>query len=184
MFSGCMFIDFSKGYNTIDHHILAQKLDLYGLDSISQKFMLQYMSSRKHSTTAKGHESSEAPVTYSTVQGSILGPLIFILYVNDIFDCLDEEMSIFMYADDTLILSKSEDIYEVAVKSEQALEKIMYWSEVNKLSINYKKTKYMTVKHTKVDAEPNLNARNSCTIGSVQQYEYLGMLLDNKLTMN
>ena len=50
-----------------------------------------------------------------------------------------------MYADDTLILTKSEDVHEAAIKSELALEKIMFWCEVNKLSINYKKTKYMTV---------------------------------------
>ena len=183
-FSGCTFIDFSKAFDTIDHHILAEKLDLYGLDNISQKFMLQYMSSRKHSTTIKGFESSNAPVTYGTAQGSILGPLIFILYVNDVFECMDKDNSIFMYADDTLIVTKSEDIHEAAIKAELALEKIMSWCEVNKLSINFKKTKYMSIKHTKEAAEPNLSTKNGHTIGSVQQYEYLGMLLDNKLSMN
>ena len=138
------------------------------------------MSSRKHSTAIRGYESSNAPVTYGTTKGSIFGPLIFILYVNDIFECLDEEISIFMYADDTLILSKSEDVHDVAIKSEQALEKIMYWSEVNKLSINYKKTKYMIVKHAKVDAKPNLTTRNCNMIVLVQQYEYLGLLLDHE----
>ena len=78
-FSGCTFIDFSKAFDTIDHHILAEKLDLYDLDNTSQKIMLQYMLCRKHTTTIQGCESSNASVKYGTAQGSILGPLIFIL---------------------------------------------------------------------------------------------------------
>ena len=182
-FSGCIFIDFSRAFDTIDHQILADKFDLYGLASTSQNFMFEYMSCRKHNTTVNGCKSSNAPVTYGTAQGSILGPLIFILYVNDIFATLNQDSSIYMYADDTLILCKSENVHEVTAKAKEALGKIMYWCEVNKLSINYKKTKYMIVKHTKIPAEPSLSV-GSVKISTVQQYEYLGMLLDDKLSMN
>ena len=182
-FTGCIFIDFSRAFDTIDHQILAEKFDLYGLDSISQKFMFEYMSCRQHNTTISGCKSTNAPVTYGTAQGSILGPLIFILYVNDIFASLNQDSSIYMYADDTLILSKSENITDLTSKAEEALGKIMYWCEVNKLTINYKKTKYMVVKHTKIPTEPSLKL-GDVKISTVQQYEYLGMLLDDKLTMN
>ena len=151
-FTGCIFIDFSRAFDTIDHQILAEKFDLYGLDSISQKFMFEYMSCRQHNTTISGCKSTNAPVTYGTAQGSILGPLIFILYVNDIFASLNQDSSIYMYADDTLILSKSENITDLMSKAEEALGKI--------------------------PTEPSLK------LGDVQQYEYLGMLLDDKLTMN
>ena len=183
VFSGCIFIDFSRAFDTIDHDILADKLILYGLDGTSQKLMLEYMSCRKHITTINGFNSAEAPVTHGTAQGSILGPLIFILYVNDIFTSLNQDSSTYMYADDTLILSKSDNIDDVTSKAKVALGKIMRWCEANKLSINYKKTKYMIVKHTKVPAEPSLEI-GDIKINSVQQYEYLGMLLDDKLTMN
>ena len=183
VFSGCIFIDFSRAFDTIDHDILADKLNLYGLDGTSQKLMLEYMSCRKHITTINGFNSAEAPVTHGTAQGSILGPLIFILYVNDIFTSLNQDSSTYMYADDTLILSKSDNIDDVTSKAKVALGKIMRWCEANKLSINYKKTKYMIVKHTKVPAGPSLEI-GDIKINSVQQYEYLGMLLDDKLTMN
>ena len=100
-FTGCIFIDFSRAFDTIDHKILAEKLDLYGLDATSQKFLFEYMSCREHNTTVSGHKSSNVPVTYGTAQGSILGPLIFILYVNDIFAAIKRDTSIYMYADDT-----------------------------------------------------------------------------------
>ena len=182
-FKGCIFIDFSRAFDTIDNQMLAQKLELYGLDPTSQKFMFEYMSCRKHNTTVSGYTSSDTMVTYGTAQGSILGPLIFILYVNDIFSSLNQDNSMFMYADDTLILCESDNVNEVSVKAKEALGKIINWCEINKLSINYKKTKYMVVKHTKIPAEPSLEV-NGLKINTVQQYEYLGMLLDDKLTMN
>ena len=141
------------------------------------------MSCREHNTTVSGHKSSNVPVIYGTAQGSILGPLIFILYVNDIFAAIKRDTSIYMYADDTLILCKSDNVDDVTSKARDALGKIMHWCEVNKLTINYKKTKYMVVKHTKIPAEPCLLV-DGTKISTVQQYEYLGMLLDDKLSMN
>ena len=88
-----------------------------------------------------------------------------------------------MYADDTLILCKSDNVDCATSKAKEALEKISIWCEVNKLTINYKKTKYMLVKHIKIPVEPSLEV-NGLKIATVQQYVYLGMLLDDKLTMN
>ena len=182
-YSGCIFIDFSRAFNTIDHEILAKKLEMYGLDETSQKFMIEYMSCRQHSTTIDGNTSSTTPVTYGTAQGSILGPLIFILYVNDMFRSVDQDNSMYMYADDTLILCKSDDINDATVKAEKALKDVISWCEANKLTINYQKTKYMIVKHAKTSSDPSIEV-NGTKITTVKQYEYLGMLLDDKLTMN
>ena len=182
-YSGCIFIDFSQTFNTIDHEILAKKLEMYGLDETSQKFMIKYMSCGQHSTTTDGNTSSTTPVTYGTAQGSILGPLIFILYVNDMFRSVDQDNSMYMYADDTLILCKSDDINDATVKPEKALKDVMSWCEANKLTINYQKTKYMIVKHAKTSSDPSIEV-NGTKITTVKQYEYLGMLLDDKLTMN
>ena len=144
--------------------------------------MKNYMSCRKQITIANGHNSSQKTVTYGTAQGSILGPLIFILYVNDIFKSLDQDNSVFMFADDTLLISKAETIEEVTAKAEQNLRKMSNWCQANKLSINYGKTKFMTM-HTKIPNEPELNLEQS-KISTVHQYEYLGMILDDKLSMN
>ena len=88
MFSGCVFIDFSRAFDSIDHNILFDNLELYGLDDTALNLMKSYMYSRKQTTTVNGFKSLIADVTYGTAQGSIIGPLIFILYVNDIFTSL------------------------------------------------------------------------------------------------
>ena len=181
--SGCVFIDFSRAFDSIDHNILAEKLQMYGLDVKPQKFMKEYMSCRKQTTTINGHISQEAQVQYGTAQGSILGPLIFILYVNDIFDTVKSENSIHMYADDTLLICKDNDIHKVTEKAQNAYLRIKTWCDANKLTLNAEKTKYMLIKHTKAQNEPDFVA-NNVKISMVHQYEYLGFCIDDKLSMN
>ena len=182
-YSGCIFVDFSRAFDSIDHNILAKKLEMYGLDIMPQKFMREYMSCREQTTIVNGHTSPEAQVTYGTAQGSILGPLIFILYVNDIFKTVNAENSIHMYADDTLLICKDEDIKKVNEKAKIAFRCIKSWCEVNKLTINIEKTKCMFIKHNKPQCEPNFTSNDS-KINTVHQYEYLGFHLDEHLTMN
>ena len=182
-FTGCVFVDFSRAFDTIDHNILSEKLKMYGLDDISQKFMLEYMANRKQTTTVNGFSSSQDQVTYSTAQGSILGPLIFILYVNDIFNSLGKYNSIHMYADDTLLMCKDNDINTVTEKAQTIFCKMSVWCEANKLSVNAGKTKYMVIRHMKTPLESNFSVQGN-KISTVHQYEYLGILLDDKLAMN
>ena len=87
-YSGCIFIDFSRAFDSLDHKILMEKLKMYGLDENVLKFMENYMSCRKQNTIVNGFCSPQEEITFRTAQGSILGPLIFILYVNDIFASL------------------------------------------------------------------------------------------------
>ena len=122
-------------------------------------------------------------MTCGTAQGSILGPLIFIIYINDIFESIKTSGKIYMYADDTLIVCRSNDIKLVTSEIQNALIKMFNWCNANKLSINLSKTKHMTIQHTKPDLEPAVHVNNKC-ISTVKSYEYLGMILDNKLCMN
>ena len=94
LFSGCVF---SRAFDSIDHNILMEKLKLYGLDQTPQNNSYKW--------------SSFVRITgpYGTAQGSILGPLIFILYVNDIFELMEKDNSVFMYADDTLLIWKADN---------------------------------------------------------------------------
>ena len=135
LYSGCVFIDFSRAFDSIDHNILFEKLKLYGFDENLLNFVENYMSCRKQTTTVNGHTSQQLPVTYGTAQGSILGPLIFILYVNDIFNELDQQDSVVMYADDTLLISKAETVDEVTEKAQMAMQNISNWCHVNKLTL-------------------------------------------------
>ena len=182
-YSGCLFVDFSRAFDSIDHGILAEKLKLYGLDVNPQKFMLDYITCRKQSTIVNGFCSPQVQLTYGTAQGSILGLLIFILYVNDIFKSLDQETSIYMYADDTLLISKADNIDTVTEKAQKAFQKMEVWCEANKLSVNVAKTKYMVIRHTKPPHEPVFRTEYN-TISTVHHFEYLGFLMDDKLSMN
>ena len=183
LYSGCVFIDFSRAFDSIDHQILMAKLKLYGLDETALKFMEMYMSSRKQMTIINGISSPLEPITYGTAQGSILGPLIFILYVNDIFNSLEQDSSAFMYADDTLLICKDGNPDKVTEKAQKALQRVYNWCQANKLTINVDKTKYMIVRYMKVQHEPELKIKQM-KINTVRHYEYLGMTLDDKLTMN
>ena len=182
-YSGCVFIDFSKAFDTIDHYILFQKLKLYGLDPNSLNFFESYMQNRSQRTIINTHASTVSPITYGTVQGSILGPLIFILYVNDMFDSVNQSGNIYMYADDTLIVTQSNNIEDVSNQITVGLGKVSTWCEANKLSMNYKKTKCMVIKHKKNQDVPTVCVKNK-QIGIVHSYEYLGILIDEHLTHN
>ena len=89
--------------------------------------------------------STQAPVTYGTAQTSILGPLIFILYVNDLFEYIKHDSSIYIYADDILLVCESDNIDSVTMKTRLAFEPMQKWCNANKLSINFTKTKYMII---------------------------------------
>ena len=182
-FSACIFIDFSRAFDSIDHNILLNKLKFYGFDENSLNFVTSYMSNRVQTTTVNGHTSTPAKVTYGTAQGSILGPLIFILYVNDVFKSLNADASVYMYADDTLLVCKANDAHAATEKAQKTLDEMLSWCEENKLTINRGKTKYMLVKHKKVMCEPQIKMGNY-KLGTVSSYEYLGIILDDRLSMN
>ena len=181
-YSGCAFIDFSRAIDSINHKILFEKLKLYGLDQKPLEFFKSYMGNRRQKTSINGQMSEEAEVTCGTAQGSILGPL-FILYINDIFKSIDTMGKIYMYADDTRIVCKSKDIQNVTTQVQNALGEMFTWCTANKLCINLSKIKHLTVQYTKPDCEPAVYVNNKC-ISTVKSYEYLGMVLDNKLSMN
>ena len=82
MFTLCTFIDFSRAFDSIDHNIFIKKLKLYGFDATSLKFMTSYLDSRRQCTTVAGCKSDLGKVKYGIAQGSIVGPLIYILYAN------------------------------------------------------------------------------------------------------
>ena len=103
--------------------------------------------------------------------------------MNDVFNSLNADISVYMYADDTLLISKANSMSLVVEKAQKALDEMVFWCEENRLTINRKKTKFMSIKHTKVTGEAQINIGNY-KIGTVSTYEYLSMILDDKLSMN
>ena len=105
--STCIFIDFSRTLDSIDHEIVLKKLRLYGFNDKSVSFVTSYLESKTQSTIVNGYPMpSDARLQCGTAQGSILGPLFFSLYVNDIFAFVEKNNSLTIYADDTLLIEQ------------------------------------------------------------------------------
>ena len=125
--SCCVYIDFSKAYNCLDQDILLAKLKLYGLDSTSHTFMSSYINNRYQCSKINGYTSTKMKLTYGTAQGSILGPLLFILYVNNLFVEIENQKSVLMYADDTLLVNNGKKTVADSIdNSRKALDVVTY----------------------------------------------------------
>ena len=136
-------IDFSKAFETIDPAVIIQKLDRQGFSKSFLHWALNYLTNRKQYTQIDANRSSELPVHFGVPQGSILGPVLFNLYVNDMSDFF--KSSSIQYADDTTVYESERpaNIKRAVHGMNTTLEKISSWSSENSLAINQGKTKYM-----------------------------------------
>ena len=183
MYTGCIFVDFSKAFETINHSILIKKLNLYGFDNPSLKLMENYIKTRTQVTNVNGHVSTPRTIMCGTAQGSILGPLIYILYVNDVLNLLNHESDMYLYADDMLIMSDHVNVEVMLRDLQDKMNRIYNWCRLNRLTINEVKTKYMIVSNGNVEPIGRILI-NGKTLGKVAQYEYLGMIIEHKLNMD
>ena len=142
--NGVVFIDLKKAFDTIDHNIILKKLGNYGVDLNSLKWFESYLTKRTQKCRVSDHLSSSNPVNCGVPQGSNLGPLLFLVYINDLPNCLNCTIPR-MFADDTSVsyAAKSMDELQNIINSE--LENLHKWLNTNKLSLNIAKTKFMII---------------------------------------
>ena len=145
--------------------------------------MSSYINNRFQCTNVNGFTSSKMKLTYGTAKGSILGPLLFIMYVNDLFMEIENQKAVMMYADDTLLVNSGTTILESVEKSQKTLDIVNKWCILNKMTINIGKTKYMIVSPSTVDSTSIELYIQNVKLSIVHVYEYLGVYIDDKLTM-
>ena len=178
-----VFIDLSKAFDTLDHTILLHKLQTYGINDVELSLFRSYLTDRKQYVYYSGICSNHAAITTGVPQGSILGPLLFLIYINDMSRA-STFFHILSYADDTTLtcIIDGSDLHNFSTKLNNELCKIDDWLTVNKLSLNVGKTKYMIfAKPQKVVPDVFPMIRTSA-LEMVNEFNFLGVLIDSALT--
>ncbi len=177
-----IFLDLSKAFDTIDHSILLHKLEHYGFRGIVLEWFKNYLHKRKQFVSYNSCESEMKDIICGVPQGSILGPLLFIIYVNDIINASDV-LEFILFADDTTILFSHKQIESQIKLVNKELNEVCNWFKANKLSVNASKTNYMILgtPHMTSVKQTDIVLDNT-TLDRVQCTKFLGVLIDESLT--
>src|SRR6267154_2747293 len=176
-----LFIDIQKAFDSIDVNILLTKLYSYGIRGIMYDWLKDYLCDRMQYTFVNGVKSSTDKINIGVPQGSVLGPLLFLIYVNDMHAATPETTPK-LFADDTNIFLAANNLSELALKANVCLDNIYQWCLANRLTINMDKTNY-TIFSPKKNLITDIIQIH---IGNTQiKYttccKYLGMMIDNRL---
>ena len=176
------FIDLKKAFDTVNHNILIKKLENMGIRGINLLWIKNYLDNRQQRTVCNNTLSKLDKIKCGVPQGSILGPLFFLVYINDIKNIMGE-MKYQLYADDTVLYCNGNSYDECVTDLQNIINKFVSWCSKNALTINIKKTKVMTFgSKNKVKKAKNVVIKiNNEILGHVPTYKYLGIHLDQTL---
>ena len=174
-----LLLDLTKAFDSIDHDILIKKMKMMGIEGSPLQWFRSYLTSRPQFVKLGDIQSKPSLLTTGVPQGSILGPLLFTLYTNDLFNSHDS-FSI-CFADDISILITDKNHDTLSQKAVIALNKIMTWIISNKLSLNVEKTSYLIISNKSIKEDFKINF-NQVELQRVSIAKILGVIFDDKLT--
>ena len=178
-----LFLDLKKAFDSVSHQILLKKLEYYGVQGVALKLFRSYLTNRKQLTVIGDCVSALDLIEWGVPQGSVLGPLLFLIFINDIPHASD--LDTWLFADDTALLSSASNLSLLQTKMNRQVDMVHDWLLANRLSVHYvDKSKYMLINKnisTSVDNDFELKMGNH-VISRTKTYKYLGLLVDEKFS--
>ena len=175
-----IFIDLQKAFDTVNHSILLKKLSHYGIKNTANKWFESYLTGRQQFVSINGHSSEYTTTKHGVPQGSVLGPLLFLIYINDLHVCIKNSKT-FHFADDTNLLftpSHTNFLRKLNVD----LKSLNHWLLANKISLNASKTELIVFREPKTPL-PNIKIKlNGTKLIPKSKIKYLGLIMDEHLT--
>jgi hypothetical protein len=175
-----LFVDISKAFDSINHTILLDKLYHLGFRGVFHSLLSSYLSHRFQFVEINGVRSDFHTINCGVPQGSILGPLLFLLYINDI-SSVAEQLHFTLFADDTTILFSDPSLKHSVTVAEKYLSAVFEWFTANRLLINFKKTSFMVFGNTQLAPDCTLSISNNVILRT-NVCKFLGIYIDDDLS--
>ena len=176
-----VFIDLEKAFDTVNHNILLSKLSHYGISGPALAWFTSYLNNRHQRVSIDGNMSDYRRITRGVPQVSILGPLLFLIYLNDLHNAIKNSTTIH-FADDTELTCWERNANKLRRKLNEDLQRLFEWLCANRLSLNATKTEFIIFKPNNVNIDRRIILKiNNTKIFESKKIKYLGLIVDDRL---